>query len=315
MERTLDDPGSPAGPRGGAGAPFRSATFSALGWDFAVATHDPALTAHVDRVFGSLACTGEPAHRFEISEVEGPTPRTLRLTLDGDELETTTDPARPLALIVWHVNRAAIAAADDDVLLHASAAAHDGAAVVMAGDMEVGKTTLVTALVRAGLSYLTDEAVAVDPATGELRAFPRALSLDPGSWPLFPELEPAVDPAVAPYLPDQWQVPPDAIRPGAAVARARARVVVFPRYRAGAGFEVVELGRADALVTLARCAFNLHAAPQRNLEVLGDVVRGCRCFTLDYDDLDAAVDWIVELVQAATGADTALADPAEGAPG
>ena len=49
--------------------------------------------------------------------------------------------------------------------------------------MESGKTTLVAGLVLAGLRYLTDEAVAIRPADGGITPFPKALSVDHGSWP------------------------------------------------------------------------------------------------------------------------------------
>ena len=60
--------------------------------------------------------------------------------------------------------------------------------------MESGKTTLTTGLVRAGFCYLTDEAVSFDWETGVIEPFPKPLSIDPGSWFLFPELEPPPPP-------------------------------------------------------------------------------------------------------------------------
>ena len=299
------------------GAFHRTARFRALEWDFAVETDHPLLSAYCERVFGALRVPGDAEHWYTIRVADASGPEgaaaRCRLELDGDLLEDTDDPARPFSVMVWHINRAVIATGDDAyVLLHASAAAIDGTAVVMPGDMEVGKTTLVTALVRSGLQYLTDECVAVDPANGELRAFPRSLSLDPGSWPLFPDLEPVVDPALARFLPGQWQIPPDEIWPGAAIARARASVVVFPRYEAGAGVSLTEIARADALVTLAGCAFNLHSAPERNLAALGEVVRGSRCFTLVYDDLAAAVTRITALVREAGDAEATAQVAGEG---
>ncbi|HEX5613980.1 MAG TPA: hypothetical protein VFZ83_02385, partial [Acidimicrobiia bacterium] len=244
---------------------------------------------------------GDAEHVYTISRRSGDDGvEHFTLALDGAELETTTDPARPLSLLIWHVNRSVIEHSDHLLLLHASGATLGDAAVVMPGDMEVGKTTLVTALVRAGLSYLSDEVVAIDPDTLRLRAFPRAMSLDPGSWPLFPELEPHVPAELARHLPNQWQVPPAAIRADAAIDSAHARLVVFPRYEVGAGVRLTELSRADALLTVAQCAFNFHSAPERNLALLGDVLRDCRCFTLLSDDLAAAVDAIVGLLRATT---------------
>jgi hypothetical protein len=87
--------------------------------------------------------------------------------------------------------------------------------LVFAGVMEAGKTTLVAGLVRAGFGYLTDEAGAIERETLLIQPYPKPLSLEPGSWPLFPELEPQADLATDEYKAYEWQVPTAAIRPGA----------------------------------------------------------------------------------------------------
>jgi hypothetical protein len=90
--------------------------------------------------------------------------------------------------------------------MHAGGVVLDGTGVILPGDMEVGKTTLVTGLLQAGADYLSDEAVGVGLTDTDLRGYAKALSLDPGSWPLFPSLEPVVPETVKPFLPHQWQV-------------------------------------------------------------------------------------------------------------
>src|SRR5207344_950749 len=113
---------------------------------------------------------------------------------------------------------------------HAGGIERDGVACVLPADPESGKTTLTTGLVRAGYSYLTDEAVSFDWETGEIEPYPKPLSIDPGSQFLFPELEPSLPPGADGEADGQWQVPPSSIRTDAVGGRCRAAYVVFPKY-------------------------------------------------------------------------------------
>jgi hypothetical protein len=59
-------------------------------------------------------------------------------------------------------------------VLHASAVAIDGKAVVLCGDSGSGKTSLALALCRDGAAFLTDDVLAVERVEGELIAHPGA---------------------------------------------------------------------------------------------------------------------------------------------
>jgi hypothetical protein len=73
--------------------------------------------------------------------------------------------------------RAAIArAAPNHVFIHAGAVAHNGKAIIIPGTSFAGKTTLVSALVRAGAIYLSDEFAPIDHE-GLVHPFPTALGL------------------------------------------------------------------------------------------------------------------------------------------
>jgi hypothetical protein len=162
--------------------------------------------------------------------------------------------------------------------------------------MESGKTTLTTGLVRAGFGYLTDEAVSFDWETGVIEPFPKPLSIDEGSWFLFPELEP--DPAPGETEPPvhQWQVPPSAIRRDAVAAPCRARFVVFPRYEEGADTTLVSMTRADGLVELAKNTFEFNQRPRRALDALAAIVTDADCYRISVGSLDRACQLIAELV-------------------
>ena len=115
--------------------------------------------------------------------------------------------------------------------LHAGAVrSPEGVVVVLPGESEAGKSTLVGTLVQAGWDYLTDEAIGIRPGSLLAVAYPKPLALGPGSRGVL-------------GLPDQAGELVDAarLRPGAAVPPGDVGpvgAVVLTRYSPGAGTEM-----------------------------------------------------------------------------
>src|SRR5262249_59214377 len=120
--------------------------------------------------------------------------------------------------------------------------------------------------------------------------------LDPGSWPLFPELEPRAPFASDGYKAEQWQVPPAAVRAGSVTSGARARYVVFPRYVVGATTAIEAMSRAEGVVELARNTFHFQRHGRRALECLARLVAEVDCYRLVVGDLDAGGPAVHRLV-------------------
>lgn len=279
----------------------RSRPFDALGRPFAVISDDHRIVDHVSALYAGLADAASvpDAHVYSITRAatgdDG-----YDLDVGDEHLSTHVDPSVLVTTLVHDVNRRAI---DATGLLaaHAGGVVGTEGAVVLPAHMEAGKTTLTAGLVRAGYGYLSDEAVAFDFDTLDIAAYAKPLSLDPGSWHLFPELEPQ-----SPFdrddahgtAPEQWQVAPDAIRPGAAVASARARYVVFPHYEAGVATTLVPVSRGEGVVELAKNTFHFRRHGRRGLDALARLVPELDCYRLAVGDLDAAVATVTELVGA-----------------
>lgn len=198
----------------------------------------------------------------------------------------------PVERLVWSINQAAVSETGDLVRVHAAVAERDGLAVVLPASMEAGKTTLVTALVRDGFGYLSDEVAAIDPRAGDIFAYPKPLGLDRGSWPLFPDLRPE---SVGGVFDRQWLVNADRVRPGATKRTARPALVVAPRYRAGADGTPRPIAPVDALRALVDQTFRFHDHPQRDLETLARLVEAVPCYQLEVDDLDRATSVVHNL--------------------
>lgn len=276
--------------------------YAALGHRFTVDVRDPVLATEVARVLAPLTAgkapsTAAPLHRYVVRPgVEG-----LELWSGDERIEAGPTRAHVLAMLLWDVNRSAVAAPTGHLVLHAGAVVGpDGRAVVLPAAMEAGKTTLVTGLVRDGFGYMSDELAVVATDHMQVLAYPKVLSLDPGSWPLFPELAPA--PGRHRVSPTQWLVDAEEVRAGATHREpAPLGAVVLPRHVPGAATSLTRLRPADALQPLASTTFGFDRHAPRVLPRLAAVLDAVPAFALVVGDGVAGVANLVTGALAATG--------------
>lgn len=271
-------------------------TFAALSWRFRLSCEPPPLAAHLTSVLGSLRC--EPTDVAADYAIARPPSSPARLFLNGELLLESWASVDVLSYLLWHINAAATERTTEHVLLHAAAAEAHGRAVILCAPMEAGKTTLVAALVLAGLRYLTDEAVAIRPLDGAIVPFPKALSVDPGSWLLLPELKPHASTVEAQQLlAQQWQVPPQMIRDDAVSSGAVPAVIVLPQYVAGAATSLEPITPGTALVEVLQQTFHVERQRARDMSVLAAVLQGCTCYRLRSGDLGESRDLVLSALQ------------------
>jgi hypothetical protein len=276
----------------------RTRPFNALGFNFDVEVEDARLCSYVERLYAPFQEPGGARHRYMLQD--GAAGATL--WFDDDRVADAATTGALIAPFVHDLNRRALDGSNH-LILHAGGVEHDGVGVVLPGAMEAGKTTLAAGLVRAGFGYLTDEGVAVDRESLRIHPYPKPLSIDRGAWPLLPELEPEADLATNAYKADQWQVPPDAIRANALGRPCAIALIVFPKYEAGAETSVEPLGRAEALVELAKNTYKFDVQGAPALDVLAEIVRPADCYRLTSGDLDAAVAAVSDLLATARRAE------------
>lgn len=270
----------------------------ALGFDVTVRTDDAALARFLDATLGALAVPGPASHQYSLA-TEGPADNpSYVIALDGAVLRRVDDRATALGHLLWDLNRRAIETAGGrHLLIHAAAAESAGRVVLLPGPSGSGKTTLVAGLVRAGLRYVTDEAVALGLEDGLVHPYAKPLDVEAGSWPVLADLAPPDDPALAPYPSDQWHVAPGIFGAGRVAPGAAAPVlVVAPTYQTGVGAELVPLARSHTLVSLAEQSFNFADHGVHALDLLAATLRRCECYRLHYDDLAAAAELVVGLL-------------------
>lgn len=267
--------------------------YDALGHTFTVTAPDDRLGGCIARTLDALSSTSPPALEYSVSRVEGQLPDWYELRRNGEPVMPAMEGSLVLDWLTWAVNQGAIESGrQQNLLMHAAGVARDEVAVVLAAPMESGKTTTCTGLVRDGWSYLTDEAVAVEPGTLRVRAFPKALTIDPGSQFLFPELHPELPSSSAGQ---KWHVPPQSIRAGCVTTDVPVGVLLLPAYRESARTELQPLTPAQAVMELAQCTFFFVEQPERNLAVLAELARTAPCYRLVIGALDEAVALVNQL--------------------
>ena len=264
-----------------------------LAFDWSVQSDNPTLVDYITSLYEACLAPGPARHRFVL---ETSAPSRLTLARDGRVVLRHASPGLAVARLAWEVNRRVVEETSSRLLLHAAAVEREGAVVLLPGPRGAGKSTLAAALVRGGLRYVTDEAVAVDPVTTAIEPYAKPIALDRNSWPLLPDLRPEVDPAVGDT--DQWLVAPRSIRPDAVAPTGGVpALVILPAHRPGRPTAAREIPRAGAAIALAEHSFNFRTFGPGALDAVANIVRGSRCYRLDVGDLDIACRVIFDLLE------------------
>lgn len=271
-----------------------SGSFAALDARIGLVCGDEELARTIEEALHPLVCTAAPKVAIEVAPVDD-TAWTITV---GDRAPITLGSRLSVALrVIGEVNNLAVASVPDDLVFHAGAVAAGGRGVLLPGGSNHGKSTLTTALVAAGYSYLTDEAAAVD-ADLTIRPFAKSIALDPGSFPLFPELAPSdrlggLARAVAAR---EWHVDPSQVGPVS--GPAPVTVVICPQWRAGAATRVSEVPGTDALHLLLGDTFDFSIGGQPVFERLVRLVESVPVVKLTYGETDAAVAAVGDVLAA-----------------
>lgn len=220
---------------------------------------------------------------FEDHEERTPDPPVLSYFHGPKRLTRAVSPVDLVGFAVQDVHAAVPEKVRDFLMLHAGAVARDGAAVVMPAPPDVGKSSLVTALLlrEEGFGYLSDEVGAVDPITTQLWPFQKHISLDRDAVARLPGLEErlADDRPLTGELRQRFVRPADV---GSEVARpAPLHWVVFPTPHRGGPPSLRPLGRAETVSRLASLSFNLYRYQERGVVLLSRVAEEVESFELN----------------------------------
>ena len=273
-----------------------SGPYQALDLRFGVRTSDPVLGSFLQTLFHPFRGQGQLDDVLWLSGLERQRPSNRASAYIGaHRLTVTTRRPLVLAALLWALNQEVVRSTKGCLLLHASAAERDGTVVVLPGPSGSGKTTLCAALLRRGYRYITDETVALDIATGRVRPFPKALSLDRGSWPLFADLAPQATDEHRHYIQEQWHLTSEQLggAPPVGPEIGQPRIVLRPRYQDGATTIATAVRPAEAIQLLAENSFNATDWGQAGLDACAATVQGCTTLgRITFGDLNEACDII-----------------------
>lgn len=267
----------------------------ALDFRFEVEVDDPDLKHHLDTLFASLPAAHPEVglHRYTIHRVPA-AGEAWDVLSGGTHIDRYPTVAGAVGYVLWDLNTQAIRSARHDVVVHAGAVSRDGRGLLMPAPADSGKSTLVTTLVRSGWAYLTDEAAAIDPMTGIVRPYPKAIHLDHGTWRLFPDLSPPAEHRARRFVRGRWCVAPAQLDADIS-APVPLALVVFPRYRSGVGLRMEQLSPAHGFTSLVANCFRSARHGRTGLQQLADRLAPARFWTLDFDAAESACRAIAEL--------------------
>ncbi len=182
------------------------------------------------------------------------------------------------------------------LLLHASAVERDGRALLMTGESGAGKSTLAALLGERGWRLMGDEFALVDPATGAIHAFPRAVSLKNEAVAVM-TAEVGAD-RLGPLLAGTPKGDIRHLRPREdAIARmaepAVPALLLFPRF--GFANAIRPVGAAEVFVRLTQASTNYVAMGEAGFTALGGLVTRTPTRAVDYPDTASAVATVERL--------------------
>jgi hypothetical protein len=145
----------------------------------------------------------------------------------------------------------------EHIFIHAGVVTWHGRAVILPGESESGKSTLVRALVEAGATYFTDEYAVLD-ADGIVYPYLRHLSQREGPF------GPAGRVDLASHAPSAEEV-----RAGAPVA-----LVALTRFEEGSTWRAERLGPGAAMLAMSQHVIAIRRRPAEAFAVMSRVVEG-----------------------------------------
>jgi len=184
------------------------------------------------------------------------------------------------------------------LLLHASTVERGGRAIVMTGESGAGKSTLAALLGERGWRLMGDEFALLEPETGLLHPFPRAISLKNESIAIVEAL--VGEDRWGPLLESTPKGDIRHLRPNAdAIARmaepARPALILFPRFGADLAPATREVGAAEAFVRLTQASTNYVNLGEAGFRALTRLVIEVPGRAIDYADTAVAIGRVEQL--------------------
>jgi hypothetical protein len=207
-------------------------------------------------------------------------------------------------LLEWGLNWCVSAHAHRWIILHSAVLERDGRCLLLPAPSGAGKSTLTAALMLRGWRLFSDELALIDPGSGRLQPLPRPVSLKNQSIEIIRSFDSGA--VIGKVVPDTLKGSVAHVRPMREhvmqhMVDARPGWIVVPEYLPGAPARLEPLSKAQALMLLAKNAFNYNIHGRAGFRALADVVDRSQCLAFSYSQLDDAVAVFERLARPAPG--------------
>jgi hypothetical protein len=185
--------------------------------------------------------------------------------------------------------------------VHAGVVARGRDCLVLPAVPGSGKSCLTAALVRRGLTYLSDEVGVLDEGTLAVRPVPVSLCVKEPAWELLAPLYPELARLAVHRRPDgrlvRYLNPPEEAMPREDGQAFRARWIVFPRYTPGAVTALRALPLVEALPRLLEDGIEMpRRLSQADVALMAAWLEDLLFFELEHSDLGTAADLLVHMM-------------------
>ncbi len=223
----------------------------------------------------------------------GADPPTMSYFRDDELKLRTSSRSRLLEHVVWDVHACVPQKTRDYLLLHAGGVVRDDGAALIVGEADVGKSSLVAALLGLGFDYLSDELGVIGPEDRLAHPFPKRISLDPDPGldrSRESRADEGTDDLVA--LAARFVAPEDL---GGSIGKPSAvRWLVFPSFDRNGPPRLTSLPRAEAVRRMAALSFNLYRYAERGVVLLSQIADGAQAFGLDGGSIEERAELLSE---------------------
>lgn len=182
------------------------------------------------------------------------------------------------------------------VALHAAAVERDGRSVLIPGPSGAGKSSLAAWFVDKGFSFITDELVLAS-SEGIIDGLARALVLKPEADRLIDEFAGFAEALRFRTHANLLLRPPAGI--SASKPSLPCRMIIFPKFSAGARLSIRPVSPAKACVELMACNVNARNLSDGGFSSLSGLCRAATAIELEYgsfQQLDGVVETLTDLV-------------------
>ncbi|HNC94579.1 MAG TPA: HprK-related kinase A [Myxococcota bacterium] len=203
------------------------------------------------------------------------------------------------AQLEWGMNWCIAGHAHHYLMLHAAVLEKNGQALIMPGEPGAGKSTLTALLTLSGWRLLSDEITLIDRQDGSLLPLARPVSLKNASIDVVRGFVPSA--FIGEAARDTHKGTVAHLRPPTDSVmrmdeRARARHIVFPRWRRGAPPTTTPHSKADAFIQVASHAFNYDLLGELGFRLTTRLLDECACRNFEYSQPADALAFFESLV-------------------